>query len=375
MIQFTRFDSAAAFGGGAFDGVQLSGERLTLAPGSASGVWVSPLVEPGFAFVRLVASWNAETPPGSWLRVDVQALTEDGRATRWYVLGIWADDDGALQRTSVARQADRDARVDTDTLVAGERPLLAYRLRVTLARPAADTPAPMLRLVGAVASDALAWLPSDPGLAAGAGPIELAVPAYSQEIHAGHYPRWAGGGDAWCSPTSTQMVVEYWGRGPSADELRWIEPGHPDPSVDFAARATYDAAYRGTGNWPFNTAYAARYGLVAFVTQLRSLAEAEAFLRAGIPLVASIKAGPRELDGFLFPGGTSGHLVVLAGVDAAGNPIVNDPAAWSNETVRRVYDRSQFERAWLRGSGGIVYVIHPPDVPLPPRPADVAPNW
>ena len=29
-----------------------------------------------------------------------------------------------------------------------------------------------------------------------------------------------------------------------------------DPSVDFAARSTYDTAYRGTGNWPFNTAFA-----------------------------------------------------------------------------------------------------------------------
>ena len=67
-----------------------------------------------------------------------------------------------------------------------------------------------------------------------------------------------------------------------------------DPSVDYAARGTYDAAYRGTGNWPFNAAYAARFNLDAFVTQLRSLAEAEQFVRAGIPLVASIASRPGE---------------------------------------------------------------------------------
>src|SRR3981081_4657697 len=139
------------------------------------------------------------------------------------------------------------------------------------------------------------------------------------------------------------MVVEFWGRGPRADDMAWVDGGYADPSVDFAARATYDAAYRGTGNWPFNSAYAARFGLAAFVTQLRSLAEAERFVRAGIPLVASISARPGELDRFLFAGGTNGHLVVIVGFDASGRPIVNDPAAWANSGVRHVYDRAQFE--------------------------------
>jgi hypothetical protein len=171
------------------------------------------------------------------------------------------------------------------------------------------------------------------------------------------------------------MVVEFWGRGPSDDDLGWVDPSYADPSVDYAARSTYDAAYHGTGNWPFNAAYAARFGLDTFVTQLRSLAEAEQFVRAGIPLVASIASRPGELDGFLFSGGTNGHLVVIIGFDANGNPIVNDPAAWTDATVRRVYDRAQFERVWLRGSGGTVYVIRPPEVPLPPEPSSLAANW
>jgi hypothetical protein len=91
--------------------------------------------------------------------------------------------------------------------------------------------------------------------------------------------------------------------------------------------------------------------------------------------VVSIASEPGELAGFLFAGGTNGHLVVIVGFDAAGNPIVNDPAAWSDASVRRVYERAQFERVWLRGSGGTTYVIHPPEVPLPPAPADASPNW
>jgi hypothetical protein len=373
-IRFTRFGSAAAFADGTLTGTRVQGDTLTLEPGVASGTWVSPLVEPGFPFSRLVASWNAATPADSWVQVEVQATTESGSGTKWYTLGIWSDSEGAIKRTSVNGQDDADATVETDTLRARGRPLVGYQLRVTLQRPTADHSAPALRLVGAVASPAFS-LPGESRAAAITEAVELPVPSYSQEIHAGRYPQWGGGGEVWCSPTSTEMVVEYWRKGPSAQELAWVDPRYSDPSVIFAARATYDPAYRGTGNWPFNTAYAARYGLEAFVTQLRSLGEAEQFIRAGIPLVASIKAGPRELDGFLFEGGTNGHLVVVVGFDGAGNPIVNDPAAWTNATVRRVYDRGQFERAWLRGSGGIVYVIHPPEVPLPPSRAGGTPNW
>ena len=367
--------SRAVFGDGTPSGVQSLDGRLGLAAGESSGTWTAPLVRPGFAFDRLVASWNAETPGRSQVRIEAQAVTDAGEASDWYTLGIWAADDQAVRRTSVGGQRDALGRVATDTLYAVARPFVGYALRARLERASADEPSPVLRMLGAEVSS-VAYSPGQATSAPlGSDAVELAVPSYSQEIHAHQYPQWGGGGEVWCSPTSTQMVIEFWGRGPSADDLSWVDPAIADPSVDYAARSTYDLAYHGTGNWPFNTAYAARFGLDAFVTQLRSLAEAERFIRAGIPLVASIATRPRELDGFLFSGGTNGHLVVIVGLDAAGNPVVNDPAAWDDAGVRRVYDRAQFERVWLRGSEGTVYVIHPPDVPLPAPPADATANW
>jgi hypothetical protein len=374
-IRLTRFAAGTAFAGGTPSGTLLDGERLVLAPGEVSGMWTSPEVQPGFGFTRLVASWNADTPGGSRLRIETQVTTGAGETSDWYALGVWAADDRAVQRTSVVRQADALGRVDTDTLYARGEPFASYALRVRLERSGPDEPSPSIRAVSAEVADFAYSADRATSPPLGGEAVELAVPPLSQEIHARQYPQWGGGGEAWCSPTSTEMVVEFWGRGPGAEDLAWVDPAYPDPSVDYAARGTYDAAYRGTGNWPFNTAYAARFSLDAFVTQLRSLAEAEQFLRAGIPLVASIASRPGELDGFLFSGGTNGHLVVIIGFDAAGNPIVNDPAAWTDSTVRRVYDRAQFERVWLRGSAGTVYVIHPPEVPLPPPPADAMPNW
>src|SRR5437763_5324077 len=94
--------------------------------------------------------------------------------------------------------------------------------------------------------------------------VELAVPRYSQEVHRGEYPEYDNGGEAWCSPTSTEMVVEYWNRHPDTTGIPYA-----DPSVDYAAMHTFDWHYTGAGNWPFNVAYASSYGLEGEVVQLR----------------------------------------------------------------------------------------------------------
>jgi hypothetical protein len=76
-----------------------------------------------------------------------------------------------------------------------------------------------------------------------------------------------------------------------------------------------------------------------------------------------------ELDGAGY--GTAGHLMVIIGFTATGDVIANDPASSSDEEVRNVYRRDQFENIWLRtkrttasggigsGSGGIAYIIKP----------------
>ena len=58
-------------------------------------------------------------------------------------------------------------------------------------------------------------------------------------------------------------------------------------------------------------------------------------------------------------------LMVIVGFDASGNPIVNDPAAASNDDVQRTYLRSEFEALWLSTSGGTVYLIFPEGTSTP----------
>ena len=123
-----------------------------------------------------------------------------------------------------------------------------------------------------------------------------------------------------------------------------------------------------------NPAYAGAFGLEGFVTRLRSLAEAEQFIKAGIPLVVSMSFKKSELDGAGY--GTNGHLMVIRGFEGDGDVVANDPASHlipSNDEVQVTYDREQFENAWVPHSGGVAYVIHPSSVPLPPAPAEA--NW
>ena len=64
-----------------------------------------------------------------------------------------------------------------------------------------------------------------------------------------------------------------------------------------AVDGVYDWVYEGHGNWPFNTAYAAARGLEASVARFRSLAEAEPWIAAGVPVGMSYAWKPGMLTG------------------------------------------------------------------------------
>jgi hypothetical protein len=341
------------------------------------GTWTSGDYTTDFAFNELVSSWNAQTPVGTWVQSEVQPQLADGHWAKWYTLGQWAYGDSDFHRTSVGHQGDADGYVSIDTFLTKDHPAIAYRLRLTLYRRAGSTATPTVSRYSAVASNLSNQkntFPSPSTMPAVGHPIDLEVPQYSQEIHRGEFPQFDNGGEAWCSPTSTAMVVGYWasmfpkaGYSPSATETSAIP--YADPWVDYTARYVFDYHYDGAGNWPFNTAYAAGRGLVADVTQLHNLREAEPFIQAGIPLVASIAFTSNKLDTAIKS--TNGHLAVIEGFTADGSKvIVNDPASATNADVKHYYDRAQFERAWIPASGGIVYVDRPVGWPTPPLDAN-----
>ncbi|WJY37102.1 peptidase C39 family protein [Streptomyces sp. P9-2B-2] len=338
-------------------------------------VWTSPAHSLKVPATEAVASWNAHTPPGTWIAVELRGTYSDGGRTPWYVMGRWTagDGDADIRRTSVDDQKDGKSSISTDTFAvdapASGLRLTSYQLRVTLHRKPGTALTPTVWRLGAMASD----LPDRfevPASRPGRVGRELAVPHYSQEIHKGQYPEYDNGGEAWCSPTSSQMVIESWGRKPTRDQLSWVNPDYADPQVCHAARHTFDYQYEGCGNWPFNAAYAATYrDLQSVVTRLASLTAVERLIHAGIPVITSQSFLKTELDGAGY--GTAGHLMTVVGFTKNGDIIANDPAAPNNAAVRRVYKRRQFENIWLRtkrydekgqiksGTGGICYLYWP----------------
>ncbi|MCL2541728.1 MAG: peptidase C39 family protein [Nocardioidaceae bacterium] len=378
QIDLHDWDSSAALRHGTLSGTRVSNGRLVFSASTGTrslggrtydvAGWTSPWRKPGFDFTQLIASWSAHTPADSWLDVQVRGRTESMHTTSWDTLARWAGGDKHISRTSLGPQGDDGTSVDVDTWkTAGLR---SYQLRVHLMRRHGSSTRPSVDLVAAMTSriPATAGATSKPG--PGDGKV-LPVPRYSQMVHRGEFPQWGGGGEAWCSPTSTSMVLGYYKKLPHPSSYSWVPKKVTDPWVDFAARSTYDHRYDGTGNWPFNTAYAAPRAGKAFVTRLRSLREAGRFIAAGIPVVVSVAFGPGQLSGAPISA-SNGHLIVIVGFTKKGDVVVNDPASSTTAGVRRTYDRAQFERVWLDASGGMAYIIHDAAHPLPQGNAT---NW
>ncbi|MFH8707766.1 peptidase C39 family protein [Streptomyces rubrogriseus] len=336
--------------------------------------WTSPVHRLAVPSTEVIASWNAHTPGGTWIQVELKGTYSDGTDTPWYVMGRWTAGDGEqdIRRTSVDDQGDGKSSIWTDTFSIDDAStglrLVSYRLRLTLHRRPGTRSTPTVWRLGAMGSDVpdrFTVPASTPGYAG-----ELRVPRYSQEIHKGQYPEYDNGGEAWCSPTSSQMIIEYWGGRLTEDQLAWVDPSYADPQICHAARYTYDNQYEGCGNWPFNAAYAATFkGLQGVVTRLGSLTDLETLIAAGIPAITSQSFLEEELTGSGY--GTSGHLMTVIGFTADGDVIANDPASDDNDAVRRVYKRREWENIWLRtkrynasgkvvsGTGGVCYLYFP----------------
>jgi hypothetical protein len=156
------------------------------------------------------------------------------------------------------------------------------------------------------------------------------------------------------------MVMAYW-----SVELRRPEL---DRSVPVVAAAVSDPVYHGTGNWPFNTAYAGGFaGMRAYVTRFNGLPEVEDWIAAGVPVILSTSSYlARDPD----TGPDNGHLVVCRGFTSDGDVIANDPgvSVKYGQPARRIFARQKVVRAWKK-SGNAVYLIYPEGFAIPANPS------
>jgi hypothetical protein len=139
------------------------------------------------------------------------------------------------------------------------------------------------------------------------------------------------GGDI-CSPTSVSMVLRSY--------------NIPVDPRDFAID-NYDPEWGIYGMWPRAVQNAAEYYLNGAVTRYRNWQEAYEVLADNGRIVISV--GPPLY---------AGHLMMLAGFDENGNPLVHDPARSDGYGYR--FNKKALTESWF-AKGGISYTFFPED--------------
>ena len=309
-------------------------------------ILLSPAISAGIPYNELIVSWNAKAPAGTHVKVEAAAIT-DGKTTTFYTLGLWSLDNQIFPRTSVRGQKDADGKVDTDTLVLTKL-ATAVQIRITLG--GTNGAMPSLKFLGLSFANTQALPTNRPPNRAAWGKI-IPTPGHSQH----GYPQESG----WCSPTSLSMVLSRWAGILHRPEM--------DLTVPVVAGAVYDHSFGGTGNWPFNTAFAGSFpGMRAYVTRFDDLREVEDWIAAGLPVILSARWDYLK-DGR--PYDANGHLIVCTGFTPDGDVVINDPATRLDrgEKVQHIYKRANVIRSWAK-SNNAVYLVYPEGTPLPADP-------
>ena len=257
---------------------------------------------------RAVVSWNTIAPHGG-LALIAHRADESVSEPLLYVR--WSPE----ERRSLDG-ADEKTRIEVD-VVRSEVPLTALGVASTAELDAVAVAVPP---------------PPDARAAPRKRTEVLAVPKLAQYLAA--HPEERG----WCSAASLAMLLQFHG---------------VDADVPTVARAVFDAAYNGTGNWAFNAAYAGARGLRGVVAYLRGIDHAAAFVAAGLPLAISIGWNAGELPGAPLEH-SDGHLLVVRGVEP-DHVLVNDPA---HAAVATRYPRAALDMIF-RAHGGVSYLVAP----------------
>lgn len=269
---------------------------------------------------EIIPSWTAQTPEDAQIEIYIKPAGSTGEP---FCLGKWSKE----SRTSINNQKDDRGRVATDTLILNN-PTTQVEVQI--------------KSTGLAKLESFRLIATNPTVAPDSTPIAprsaLSVPQRAQM----NYP----GGNVLCSPTSVSMVTAYWSSALDRPDLN-----HDVPEVQ---KGVFDPAWPGTGNWPFNTAYAGSLpGMTGFVTRMRNLTDAASWLDKKVPVICSVSYA--MLKGAEQPSENDGHIVVLVGFDTNGDPIFNDPG---RNAVRMTYKAADFDRAWSK-SGRTVYLIYP----------------
>lgn len=338
-------DSAADFLKGDMLGGRISpdGKCVLLAPPDAdSEAWYeSPIITRDVPFNEALLSVNVDTPDGGGMRAELRVGNRrDDSWSPWMFIIDWGTNPPAGERVL---SFDR-GNIKVDFFKSTEHfDRVQYRIRAVRKDPqAGDVRVRRVALTLSETTGAPVSIleaephlpPPDPALVH----RRLDVPFRTQRTDD---PNLSG---QLCSPTSVSMVVSYRGVNTTTNEMYPV------------VRDPWNHIF---GNWPRNVQAAYTFGVGGYLTRFSRWEDVERMIAAGQPLILSIVAKePGALRHTRYKT-TDGHLIVLTGFDADGRVCINDPASPTEEEGLIMLDRDELEAVWLRGTGGVAYVLLP----------------
>ncbi len=293
---------------------------IQLTSNSTNGYLVTEEQYTSSTFNRGLPSWNGYAPfnQASSFMVLVRVRT-NGSWSPWLTAGFWKNyiwsDYGTVDFSY--------GEIDIDYLVLSTY-ADAFQYKIVFLRNSTSYESPRIQKISLSISDQLTTDNWSLAAAIADKPAEIFIPTnfvYQYAVDATI-------GGSICSPSSVSMILQSLGKQINTYQF----------AVD-----TKDPYYNMFGVWPRNVQHAAHYNVEGYVGRLRSWSDAAAILQAGGRLAMSLGKP-------LY----SGHLIMLAGFDASGNPIVHDPAKSNGYSYK--HPKSDLSTSWF-SKGGIAYIF------------------
>jgi hypothetical protein len=202
----------------------------------------------------------------------------------------------------------------------------AWQFKITMTRAAIEQSSPTVHKLSYLVSDSRTTTSLDFNQILNDNPAAIFIP--TDFIYQYGVDPQIGG--SICSPTSVSMILRSYNI--AVDPLQFALDTH-DPYFDMF------------GIWPRVVQNASEYGIDGAVTRYRSWSQARAVLANGGRI--SMSVGPPLY---------SGHLMMLAGFTASGDPIVHDPARSNGYAY--LFSKSDLSHSWF-DKGGVAYTFYP----------------
>lgn len=305
------------------DGLVLSGDgqKLMLQPDRTDG---SVTLRPQYSsspFNWGLPSWNGTAPDDSGaFKIQMRFPAGTGWSS-WLTVGFWK----ANIWSSYGASSSGVSTVDYDNVTFSSY-VSSWQFKIIMTRKAVSVASPTVHKLSFCVSDTRTTAALDFTQILNDKPAQIFIP--TTFIYQYGVDPVIGG--SICSPTSVSMILRSYNI--TVDPLQF-------------ARDTYDPHFGMYGIWPRVVQNASEYGLDGAVTQYRSWSQAREVLANGGRI--SMTVGPPLY---------TGHLIMLAGFNAAGNPIVHDPAR--SDGYSHVFNKSDLAHSWF-DKGGVAYTFFP----------------